>query len=339
MRRLSAAALTAFALAGVTGATVAATAVRAAVLVGGGEQARIARAFDATAAHRRQVIVSIRASTPDPAWSVVRSVTPQTGGRTTAGAAPITLHSSFYERAGGREIAAAPPAAVRADLVAPFSVAVVYKGSGSESIAYQQVYRSNCAGAGGYTTTLQDTVTPMSWDVRYVVNLDDLLAAVRSSQGTVLVPDATLDRAASTLSAAESVSQTAIDAGCNGTLSTQRCASTFSLSGPGLLSASTAAGLEVGIPMAATRTGTCDPNDYLLGPSQFDDGATTALVARLGLLGGTLPADPYTPVTVSWPGDSAALREGLLAGPCQGDDAACQDAMSWNGTVALAPAG
>jgi hypothetical protein len=67
----------------------------------------------------------------------------------------------------------------------------------------------------------------------------------------------------------------------------------------------------------------------------WDTGGATALVGQLGLLGGGLPANPYAPVHVSWPGGSAAEAQGFAASPCQGDAGACTDAFTWRGTVTL----
>jgi hypothetical protein len=310
----------------------------AAQLVGGREQTTIARAFHGSRARRRLLIVSERVSTVAPAWAVVRSVAPQGTGRTTSRATPIRIQSAYFHRIGGRERPARPPAAVRADLGRPLSVAIVYAGSGSETVTYQQSSRSVCPGAGGFIDRETVTVAPMTWTVRYVVNLDDLHVAVRGAPGTVLVPGAYVDRAASRLDVTENAARTFVDAGCNGRAAAFRCVTRFGLSPAGVLSFSPA--LEVGLPVTiASATGSCDPVVYALGPSLFDGGATTALVAPLGLLGGHLPANPYAPVTVSWPADSASLLSGFLASPCAGDAAACQDAMQWHGTVTIQPVG
>jgi hypothetical protein len=62
-----------------------------------------------------------------------------------------------------------------------------------------------------------------------------------------------------------------------------------------------------------------------------------AEVPQLGLVGGSLPADPYAPVTVAWPRSSAAASTGLISSPCSGDVAVCSDAFAWRGTVRLMP--
>ena len=77
--------------------------------------------------------------------------------------------------------------AVRTDLARDFQVAVVYAGSGLESIAYQQDYGSSCAGAGPFVDQETDTVSPMAWSVRYVVDMDRLFSAVRASGHVTLV--------------------------------------------------------------------------------------------------------------------------------------------------------
>lgn len=317
-----------------------ATPAQAARLAGGRQQAAIHRAFTASAAHRSQVIVSIRTSTVAPEWAIVRSVTPERGGRTSGHGATPRLLGTFYHRVGGAERPGAPPAAVQADLTRTFRVAVVYAGSGSESIAYAQLYRSVCAGAGGFTDQQSVTVAPMSWSVRFVVNLDTLLAAVRTAQGAMLVPNVTFDARGSHLSAVENLSRTAVDAGCNGKPTTSTCRSAFHLGGSdpsGRISFLPGSGTEVGLPMAARSSGTCDPADYTLGPSLWDSGGGTALAGTLGLLGGSLPANPYAPIRVSWPGGSAQDKLGFAASPCQGDTSACSDDFHWNGTVTLAP--
>jgi hypothetical protein len=319
---------------------VAAPAALAAKLVGGREQAAIERAFAAQSAHRHQVIVSVRTSTVSSAWAAVRSVSPERGGRTTSSAATPKLQIAYYHRIGGAEHPATPPSAVRADLERDFKVEVVYTGSGAESIVYNQGYRSVCAGAGGFTDQQTVTVDPMSWTVRYVVDLDDLVAAVRSADGTVLTPNVTFDAGGSRLDAVETLSRALVDAGCNGKPTTFNCRMSFRLggSGPGdQLSFAPAAGIDVGLPMVAASTGACDANDYTLGPSLWDSGAETALVTKLGLVGGSLPAAPYAPIRVSWPGGSSRHSDGFATSPCQGDSAACSDDFQFKGTVALQP--
>ena len=88
--------------------------------------------------------------------------------------------------------------------------------------------------------------------------------------------------------------------------------------------------------MQATRSGgDCYPQDYPLGPSLWDSGASTALVGALSLTGGRLPPNPYAPITVRWPMSSAGAQQSSLASPCEGITAVCTDAMAWQGTVRL----
>ncbi|MFZ0090019.1 MAG: hypothetical protein WAL63_10955 [Solirubrobacteraceae bacterium] len=313
----------------------AAPAAHAARLVGGREQAAIANAFRAGSAHRSRVIVSIRASTVAPSWAVVRSVTPQPAGTTTPRAARLNLHNSYFHLVGGAARPGTPRNAVRADLDRDFQVAVVYTGSGGESIAYSRLYRSVCAGAGNFTDVETATVSPMAWSVRYVVDLDDVVAATRSSDGTVLVPAVSFVAGASRLDAVESLSRTVIDTGCNGRPTSFHCQMTFHLGGQDpAAQVSFAAGLAVGLPTTSTAVGACNPDDYTLGPSLWDGGAATALVGRLGLLGGRLPANPYAPVAVAWP-ESSAQSLGFVVSPCQGAGGACTDTFDWKGTLAL----
>jgi hypothetical protein len=311
---------------------------RAAWLAGGATQRAIARAFSARRAHRGQTIVSIRTSSVLSSWAVVRSVIPQSAGQTRSGATPV-LRSTYYRVSRGRAAPAPPPKPVKADLSRAFQVAVVYTGSGSESITYKQIYRSVCAGQGGFVDTETDAVSPMSWKVHYVVDLDDLLAAVQGSAGTTLVPEVSFDRTGSQVNASETVSRTVQDVGCNGTPTTLDCTTSFSAGGTdpgGQLAFPAGSGLEVGVPVALRQDGGCDPDNFTLGPSLWDSGAGTALVGQLKLLGGeALPVNPYRPVKVSWPADSAQQLFGFAASPCAGDTAACQDAFYWTGTVSL----
>jgi hypothetical protein len=309
----------------------------AARLVGGSEQTAIARAFSSQRSHRGQVIVSIRTSTVSRSWAVVRSVTPQRAGQTRSGAVPV-LRSTYYRVAGRRVQPAPPPRAVRADLARRFTVEVVYTGAGSESIHYGQGYRSVCPGAGGFTDQATDTVDPMSWTVRYVVDLDDLLSAVRGPAGVTLIPTITFDAAGSSIDASETVVRMLQDKGCNQNVTTITCTTTFTPGGTdpgGRLSFPAGSGLEVGVPMATRQSGSCDPDNFTLGPSLWASGGATALVGQLRLLSGTLPANPYAPVRVSWPGGSAAQDQGFAVSPCQGDAAVCTDTFAWQGTVAL----
>jgi hypothetical protein len=325
--------LCAAALAAVLAAPPAGMAAR---LVGGSTQKAIARAFSTPRSHRGQVIVSIRTSTVSRSWAVVRSVTPLAAGQTRSGTVPV-LHSAYYHLVGRRARPASPPRAVRADLSRGFSVEVVYTGVGSESISYGQLYRSVCPGSGGFTDAATDAVNPMSWTVRYVVNLDELESAVRGPAGVNLVPHVVFDALGSRIDASEVVVRTLQDKGCNRNPTTFTCTRTFTPGGtdPGGQLSFPGGGLEVGVPMATHPIGACDPDNFTLGPSLWDGGGATALVSRLGLLGGTLPTDPYAPVTVSWPGGSAAQTQGFAVSPCQGDAAACTDRFTWRGTVAL----
>jgi hypothetical protein len=178
----------------------------------------------------------------------------------------------------------------------------------------------------------------MSWTVRYVVDLDDLLSAVRGPAGVTLVPNVTFDAAGSRVDATETVVRLLQDKGCNQDVTTITCTTTFTPGGAdpgGRLSFPVGSGLEAGVPTATRQQGSCNPDNFTLGPSLWDSGGATALVGQLGLLSGRLPANPYAPVHVSWPGGSAALAQGFAASPCQGNAAACTDTFAWQGTVAL----
>lgn len=309
----------------------------AARLVGGRRQTALERAFNATAAHRARLIVSIRSSTVSPAWAVVRSVAAPKAGRTSGGAGSLRLTSAYYHQVGSRQRPGSPPAKVRADLNRTFRVAVVYSGTGTEAIASNPAYAGVCAGAGGFIDQETVSVSPMSWTVRYVVNLDDVLGAARGAQGSAIVPAVTFAGGASRVSAVERLSRVVQDVSCNGKATRFTCTQTFHLGGPdpaGQLSADSGGGLEVGVPTRVTTSGACDPADYTLGPSLWDGGGATADAAHLKLFGGALPANPYAPVKVSWPAGSPLGGQGFAASPCQGDST-CSDAFRWSGTVRL----
>jgi hypothetical protein len=313
----------------------------AATLLGGSRQAAIQKAFSASHRHRGLVVVSIRRSTVSPAWAVVRSVRPEGGGRLTGSSRSVKLSSTYFKLVHGAERGAAPPKTVRTDLGQDFKVAVLYTGSGTETIGYTASTPSVCAGGGQNVDQQQVTVNPMSWSVRYIVDLDHLKAAVRSSQGTMLVPTVTFDAAASSVDATEKNSRSTVDAGCAGKPATASCRTVFRAGGPGadgMLSLIPGAGLEIGVPTRSSGIGACGPENYTLGPSLWDSGATTAQVSRLGLVGGSLPAHPYRRLPVSWPAGSALAAADLIASPCQGLGAGCSDTMRWTGAVQLQPA-
>jgi hypothetical protein len=312
-------------------------AAHAARLVGGREQAAVAKAFFARRSHKGQVIVSTRASTVARAWVVVKSVRPEASGRRTVAGRTPRLQSTYYHLTGGRVKRGTPPAGPRADLARDFRIAVLYSASGSETIGYHQLYRSVCPGSGGFTDHQAATIKPMSWSVRYVVDLDALQSAVRGPAGTVVVPAVSFDPSGSQVSAHEVLTRTAIDRGCNGQPTTFECDTTYALGSPaeGLLSFPATGGLEVGVPTSSNPSGDCDPSDYTLGPSLWDSGATTAVTSRLGLVDAALPANPYAAVPVSWPLNSLALASGFTASPCQGDGAACKDTFRWTGHIVL----
>lgn len=338
--RLPAAAVTAATLISLAVASLAAPpSAFGARLAGGSEQAAIRRAFDSSAGHRGRAIVSIETSSVSPAWAVVRSVAPQAAGRSGAHAARLTLSDSYYHRVGGAERAGSPPAAVRADLDRNLQVAVVFAGSGGESIIYNQPYRSACAGQGGFSDVESVTVSPMSWSVRYVVDLGDILSAARSTSGTVIVPAVSFEVSASRVDAVEHLTRTLQDMGCNDKATTFNCTETFhpGASDPAGDLALSTAGLDVTVPAHATAAGACDPSDYTLGPTLWDGGGATAIASHLGLVGGSLPANPYAPVKVSWPGDSGPQSQPFASSPCQGDATVCQDTFHWSGIVRLQP--
>ncbi|MFL5861027.1 MAG: hypothetical protein ACJ780_09640 [Solirubrobacteraceae bacterium] len=320
-------------------ALVVAPAGMAARLVGGSTQRAIARAFSAQRSHRDQVILSIRTSSVSRSWAVVRSVTPQRAGQTRSGATPV-VHSTYYDRAGRGVRPASPPREVRGDLARSFAVAVVYRGSGGESISYKQPYRSVCPGSGGFIDQTSASVNPMSWTLRYVVGLDDLRAAVHGASGTALVPNVSFDSAGSRIAASETVTRSLQDVGCNQAKTTFACTTAFTAGGPdpgGQLSFPARSGLEVGLPLRMRQRGACALDTFTLGPSLWDSGGATALVGQLRLLGGTLPANPYAPIRVSWAQGAAMQTQGFAVSPCQGDTEVCTDTFQWRGTVALQP--
>ncbi len=305
-------------------------------LIGGREQAAAAKAFSRLRAHTGEVAVSIRASTVSPAWVVVKSVRPQRGG---SGANP-RLRGTYLHRTGAGFRPGRPPGAVRADLSQPFQVAIVYAGLGSETVRYKQTYRTSCTGggAGGFVDQQSASVSPMSWSVRYVIDPDQLQAAVATPQGPAIVPTVFFDPAGSELTASEKLSRTYVDNGCFDRPTNFKCASSFHLSSSGAdsnLSFDPGVGTEVGLPMRSSTTGQCRPEDYTIGPSLWDSGASTVLVSKLDLIGGHLPSNPYAPIHVSWPGSSALEQQNFLTSPCQGIPASCSDALHWHGTVRL----
>ena len=316
-------------------ATLVPGAAMAARLVGGHEQTAVLRAFAHTRGVRPEFATSVRASTAARSWVVVRWVFPATG--TEVRAPSPTLHSSFFHISGARVTAGSPPPAARRDLLAPFSVGVLYTGRGSETVRYEQSTRSICNSDGVYVDTEQEMVTPMRWTVRYVVDLDRLQAAVSTGRSTAVLPTVSFDRGGSQLSAAQQSSRSMVDQGCFGATRTIRCASSYFLRVPGAASqvGLGPAGLQIGIPMATGHRGDCAADDYTLGPSLWDSGAATVAVNTLSLTGGRLPPDPYAPVAVGWPLSAAGARLGYLTSPCQGITAECTDTMRWTGSVRL----
>lgn len=311
----------------------------AAHLAGGRRQAAIRHAFLTARAARGQEIVSIRVSTVAPYWAIVRSVAAPPAGRTTSTTSPLALRSTYVHQVGGRQRIGSPPGAARADLSRPFRVAVTFAGSGGDAVVYNQQYESVCQGQGPFTDMGVITISPMSWTVRYIVDLDAVTGAAGRGADAAIVPTVAFSAGRSRVDADEQVIRQFVDQGCNGSPTTFRCHMTFRPGGAGSAGALSLAGggLRVGVPVRATQTGSCDPADYTLGPSLWDSGGTTASVAQLGLLGGSLPANPYAPVTVAWPGSAAGAASGFVASPCAGDPTACSDSFHWHGTVRIEP--
>jgi hypothetical protein len=310
-------------------------------LVGGGRQAAIKRAFTAHGAHKHQTVVSVRTSTVNGAWAVVESVRLQPAGRGGGKSGSVKPANAYYHVVHGAERSGSPPGPVKADLSRDFKLAVLYTGSGSETINYTERTLGVCQAAGGWVDQQTETVKPMSWSVRYVVDLDSLAAAVGDGRTAVVVPAVTLDRGASTLSATEQATRSTVDLSCNGTPVTIKCSTRYTLGGSGSSSwlSLIPAGLEVGIPMRRSTSGSCDPDSFALGPSLWDSDAAAALVSKLRVLGGSLSGNPYAPVKVAWPFSSSLAVDGAIASPCQGIAAGCTDSMKWKGTVRLQPVG
>ncbi|MGH2868033.1 MAG: hypothetical protein ACRDNK_10760 [Solirubrobacteraceae bacterium] len=318
-------------------ATFTAGAAQAAKLVGGREQSAVLRAFKAQRSHRRAVVVSVRASTVARPWLVAKWVKPSTSG--IAGSVP-SLHSAYFHLVGGAARPGSPPGNARRDLQARFRVAIAYSGTGTETVNYPQTDKTVCIGNGQYLDQQQETVDPMAWTVRYVIDLDHLQAAVGQAPGTAVVPTVSFDRRGSQLTAAETLSRTTIDTGCSQRPTTIRCTTSDFLDVRGAgsdVSFVPGRGTQIGIPLGFGRHGDCAPDDYTLGPSLWDSGAATAGVSKLDLAGGRLPPNPYAPLRVSWPFSAAGVLSGFLVSPCQGLATACSDAMRWSGTVRLLP--
>jgi hypothetical protein len=308
----------------------------AARLIGGRQQAAVTGAFFRQPGHKGKLIVSIRGSSSSPAWSIVRWVIPTPAGETAPGEASPHLHSSYFHATSHGEVPGPPPAKVARELAAAFRVTVLYTGSGSETVSYAQTYRTVCSGGGGFVEQEHDTVAPLSWHIRYTVDLDRLLSAVSSPQGTVIVPVISLDAGHSRLNATERISRTYSDQGCFERPVNFACVTAFHLAGAeNGLNFVPGEGTEIGIPMRGSGRGQCATEDYTLGPSLWDSGGATALVRALGLIDGRLPANPYRSLRVSWPGSAAGLQDGSLSGPCQGLAAGCTDQFSWHGAVRL----
>lgn len=309
-------------------------AASAATLLGGRQQAAVRRAFFAGGANRRRAVVAIIASSSNPAWAAVRWVVPDPGGNAAPARRAPRVQSTYYVRSGGSAHAAPPPAAVRSELSKPFSVAVVFSGAGSESIAYSQTYTSPCAGAGAFTSQQTDAVVPMSWSVRWVVDLDKVLAAVGRGSNATVVPAVAFDGGGSYVNAIETIQRTLQDSACGGNPQTLTCRRTFRAGGPdpaGALSFDATGGIDVAVPLGVSTAGSCDPADFTLGPSLWASGAAGATVDALGLLGGSLPGNPYAPIRVA--GTGAAT--GFATSPCQGQPGGCTDRFTWHGTVQL----
>jgi hypothetical protein len=314
----------------VCAALIAPAGATAARLVGGRQQAALTRAFFHLRGPRGRVIVSIHSSTVSPTWTVVRWVLPTPAGSHGTGQANPRLHSAYFH---DRQ-PASPPAKVTRDLSAPLRVTILYSGSGRETVNYAQIYRSVCSGGGGFVEQERDTVTP-SWRVRYSVEIDHLLSAVRGPQGVVLVPAVSFEALGSRLSATETRSRSYVDQGCFDHPTNHTCVTSFHFtSGGGSdLGFVPGAGPEIGIPMRGSGRGQCAPEDYTLGPSLWDSGGATAAVRSLGLIGARLPANPYAALKVSWPRNSAG--ESSLATPCAGLSSGCSDQFGWHGSVRL----
>ena len=306
-------------------------------LIGGREQAAVARAFATSPAHRHDLIVSIRASTVSPSWVLVRSVPPSRFG------SHPRLNSTFYDLSGGHPRPAPPPSAAAADLSRPLKIAVTYSGSGSETLNYQQTYHTICTGNGTYTDQQTAIVSPIAWSVRFVVDLDSLQSATGGPHGSAIVPGVQFSQGSSRLDAKEVLTRTTLDGGCTSRPTTISCTSTYGLTGAGAgsdLSIDPSSGLEIQIPMRASQRGRCAQDNYTLGPSLWAGGASTAVVAplgSLGLLGRRLPNNPYAPVRLSFPTDSALIQQGFLVSPCQEITAVCSDKLALRGIVALHP--
>jgi hypothetical protein len=309
----------------------------AARLVGGSTWTAISRAFDRIGGHRGQAIISIRASTVNPSWSVVKSARVPTPG--TSPTPSIVLQSTYFQAFQGGPRAMLPPAAVRADLDSDFRIEIVYAGSGTETFRYEASNQSQC-GPGSYTDLEQGSVSPMSWRVGYVVDLDRIDAILRSPEGDTIVPEVAFAVRGSDLSAVQRVSRSYLDTGCGGRAHAYGCTTTYHLPSPSQAEPVWfVPGGVTGIPVPLSRSssGRCAAGDYASGPSLWDGGAATAVVAGLNVVGPRPPADPYAPIALSWPTDSPLAHNGFLPSACGTLIDDCVDQLSWSATVTLIP--
>ena len=266
---------------------------------------------------------------------------PRGGGRATAGSRTVKLAERLLQAGPRRRARGTPTSGGPADLSQDFKVAVLYSGSGAETVAYSQSTAACASAEGGYVDQQQDTVSPMSWSVRYVVDLDSLVAAVRDAEGDDAGPGGDLrGRRLGGERHREDEPHLPSTTAAAARRPPQRARSHFSAGGPGAdgaLSFDSGAGLEVGVPMRGRAAGSAVPR-------------TTRSVRRCGTAAprprwwtsstcwaAASHANPYGRVRVAgrqarrWP------SHGLIASPCQGDSAGCSDSM--RGPARSAPAG
>ena len=134
----------------------------------------------------------------------------------------------------------------------------------------------------------------MSWRVAYVIDLDRIDAILRSPEGDTIVPAVAFAPQGSELNAVLRVSRSSLDTGCGDHAHAYVCTTTYHLPSSSQAQPVWFAprGVTViPVPLSRSSSGECAAGDYASGPSLWDGGAATAVVA--------LASQPHSRLTCS----------------------------------------
>jgi hypothetical protein len=308
-------------------------AASAAKLAGAKQDGALRTAFQRDRHHTGASIVSIRVSTAKAGWAMIEWIPKGAPESVTSAAKPTVQRTTYH----GTKPDSKPPKKVKKDLLEPLKVRLTFEGKGSESVDLKTTSQGECGGS--VTDERTESISPIQWNISYVLDLDHF-TLIRTSDphygGDLLQVLTHYEPSRSTVSVIEQRHHAATD-DCDGATNTYDCTQTFG--SPSQDSTGAVAidrlGLVVQLETQLTATqGDCANTTFAAKP-YYDDGGISAFTPALRILGGDLPADPYAPVTVTYPTND--FLEGYNGACALSGTTECHDDYSWTGQIQLHP--